>query len=512
LLSHKLLMKRSPTQSVLVLLLLALCVPKTWAQTSSDQNAGGAPPPATGLDTTTQMSENPPLSGLDQPSFEPGFGTRSYLAPKVELSEGIDSNGLGNFSKANITENTRALGSLDLQKLWKLHPLDIDYVGGVDWYNGSNGHAYQVHSLSATQRFLWRTGQLAVRDSFSYLPEGAFGFGSFGGAGAFGAGGFGGGVGGGSGTGIFSNSSYGVIGTQVSNMAIADITQFLSPRSSVVLTGAYGLTDFLSTPKSASFCPANVNCYFNSQEVIGQAAYNHQISRHDQIAFVYAYQQLHFPGTSAGSLNVDLWQIEIGHRISGKLDLLLGGGPEWVHRSQPQEEFLGTIPTGLPCTNTSVLLPCVVVKSSFITGSAQVSLRYRVSALTNFSLTYMRFVSSGSGFFGGAKTDTGRFNVNHTLGRHWTVLLDTGYSHNSALLDATSVATGGAASYNYWYFGGAAHRRLGRHFGLFGSYQYNAFAFGSSCSTASTGCGASSYGRNVLLIGLNWTPQPIRLD
>jgi hypothetical protein len=150
-----------------------------------------------------------------------------------------------------------------------------------------------------------------------------------------------------------------------------------------VLTGGFGLTDFLSTPKSASFCPANVSCYFNSQEVIGQAAYNHQISRHNQIAFVYAYQQLHFPGTSAGSLNVDLVQIEVGHRISGKLDLLLGGGPEWVHRSQPQEEFLGTIPTGLPCTNTSVLLPCVTVKSSFVTGSAQVSLRYRVSALTN---------------------------------------------------------------------------------------------------------------------------------
>jgi hypothetical protein len=504
-------MKRAATQPVLTLLLLTLCVPETWAQAPSDQSAAGVPPAATGLDTTTQMSENPPLSGLDQPSFEPGFGTRSYLAPKLELSEAVDSNGLDNFSTATVTESTRALGSLELQKLWKLHPLDVDYIGGVDWYNGANGRVYQVHSLAATQRFLWRTGQFAVRDTFSYLPEGAFGFGSFGGAGAFGAGSLPG-LGSGSGTGIFSNSSYGVIGTQVSNMAIADITEYLSPRSSMVLTGGFGLTDFLSTPKSASFCPANVSCYFNSQEVIGQAAYNHQISRHNQIAFVYAYQQLHFPGTSAGSLNVDLVQIEVGHRISGKLDLLLGGGPEWVHRSQPQEEFLGTIPTGLPCTNTSVLLPCVTVKSSFVTGSAQVSLRYRVSALTNFSLTYMRFVSSGSGFFGGAKTDTGRFNINHAFGRHWTGLLDTGFSHNSALLGATSIAAGAATSYSYWYFGGAAHRHLGRHLAVFGSYQYNAFAFGSGgCSASAAGCGAS-YGRNVLLIGLNWTPQPIRLD
>src|SRR5438270_2011000 len=199
-------MKRAATQPVLTLLLLALCVPKTWAQAPSDQSAAGAPPAATGLDTTTQMSETPPLSGLDQPSFEPGFGTRSYLAPKVEVSQSLDSNGLGNFSKGNITGNTRALGSLELQKLWKLHPLDVDYIGGVDWYNRANGGVYQVHSLAATQRFLWRTGQLAVRDSFSYLPEGSFGFGSFGGAGAFGAGGLGG-LGGGSGSGIFSNNS-----------------------------------------------------------------------------------------------------------------------------------------------------------------------------------------------------------------------------------------------------------------------------------------------------------------
>lgn len=506
---RKLAMKRS-AQPVLTLLLLVLCLPKSWAQTPSDQGAGGAPPAATGLDTTTQMSENPPLSGLDQPSFEPGFGTRSYLAPRVELSEAVDSNGLGNFSKSNFTESTRALGSLDLQKLWKLHPLDVDYVGGVDWYNGANGGAYQVHSLAATQRFLWRTGQLALRDSFSYLPEGSFGFGSFGGAGAFSAGGLGGqGLGGVSG-GIFSNSSYGVIGTQISNMAVADVTQYLSPRSSVVITGGYGLTDFLSTPRT-SFCPANTSCYFNSQEAIGQIAFNHQISRHDQIAFVYAYEQLHFPGTSAGSLNVNLWQIEYGHRLSGKLDFVIGGGPELVHRSQPEEE-IQNIPTGLPCLNTGSALSCVDVKSSFLTGSAQVSLRYKASARTNFSLSYMRYVSSGSGFFGGAKTDAARLSINHAAGRHWNVLLDTGYAHNSALLGVTSSAAGGATSYNNWYFGGAAHRKLGRHFAFFGSYQYNAFAFSSgSCSVTGTNCGAS-YGRNILLIGLNWIPQPIRLD
>ncbi len=504
-------MNRAATQSVLTMLLLAACVPDMRGQTPTDQNAAGAPPAATGLDTTTQMSENPPLSGLDQPSFEPGFGTRSYLAPKAELSESIDSNSIGIFSNSHSTETTRALGSLELQKLWKLHPLAVDYVGGVDWRTGAQGGVYQLHSLAATQRFLWRTGQFAVRDSFSYLPEGAFGFGSFGGVGAIGAGGLGGGgIAGSSGAGIFTSSTYGTIGTEVTNMAIADVTQYLSPRSAVILTGGYGLTHFLNTPKSASFCPTDVSCYFNSQEAIARAAFNHQISRHDQIAFVYAYEQLHFPGTSAGTLSVNLAQIEFGHRISGKLDLILGGGPEWVRRIQPEQEVLGN-PTGLPCTNTTPPFSCPKVKSSFITGSAQVSLRYRVSALTGVSLSYLRYVSSGSGFFGGAKTDTGRINLNHAFGRHWNAMLDTGYSHNSALLESTSIAAGSATSYSFWYFGAAAHRRIGRHFGAFGSYQYNAFVFGSGGCVGSSGCGAS-YGRNILLIGLNWTPQPIRLD
>ena len=79
-----------------------------------------------------------------------------------------------------------------------------------------------------------------------------------------------------------------------------------------------------------------------------------------------------------------------------------------------------------------------------------------MSARTNLSLSYLRYISSGSGFFGGAKTDTARFTVNHTFGRLWNTLLDTGYSHNSRLLGATAVAAGGAANYNYWYFGAAA--------------------------------------------------------
>jgi hypothetical protein len=515
-------MNRLAIQIAFALLLLVALAHRTSAQVSGGQNTSGAAPAATGLDTTTQMTENPPLSGLDEPTFEPGYGARSYLAPKAEVSESVNSNATNEFSNTNITTTSRALGSVELQKLWKMHPLAVDYVGGVDWYNGPRSHVYQVHSLAATQRFLWRTGQFALRDSFSYLPEGAFGFGSFGGAGgASGGGGFGGGGLGGGGVtggtgGIFTNGQFGSVGTQprITNMAIADVSQYLSPRSSMVLSAGYGLTHFLNNPQTSS-CASTAGCYFNSQETILQAGYNRQISRQNQVSVVYAFEELHFPTSSAGTLNVNMLQLLFGHRISGKLDFLIGGGPEWVHRSQSEEELvtpIGTFPLGLPCLHPTVLTPCVVVKSSFLTGSARASLRYHWSARTELLLTYLRYISPGSGFFGGANTDVVRFAATHSLARRWNVTADTGYSRSSRLLTATASIAAGSANYHYWYVGGGVHRQLGRYFGAFASYQYNAFGFGSNgCTGTSSVCGRS-YGRNVGLIGLHWTPHPIRLD
>ncbi len=498
-------MNRLAAQIGLILLLTAAFASSALAQAGSDQNSGAAPV-ATGVDVTTQMTENPPLSGLDEPTFEPGYGARSYLAPKAELSESVGSNASNNFSGTNVTTTSRALGSVELQKLWKIHPLALDYVGGVDWYNGPNSRVYQVHSLAATQRFLWRTGQFALRDSFSYLPEGAFGFGSFGGSGgAYGSGGLGGGS--------FNNGQFGSIGTQprITNMGIADITQYLSPRNSIVLSAGYGLTHFLPNDRTTS-CVSGISCYFNSQETILQAGYNRQISRKTQLGLVYAFEELHFPAASAGSLNVNLLQLLLGHRITGKLDFVVGGGPEWVHRSQYEEELLGVVPTGLPCLNPSVLLPCKLVKNSFLTGSARVTLRYHWSARTDLLLTYLRYISPGSGFFGGASTDAVRFAVSHSLARRWTVVVDTGYSSNSRLLAATASVAAGTANYHYWYFGGGVHRQLGRYFSAFASYQYSAFGLGSNgCSSAAPNCGRS-YGRNVGMIGLHWTPRPLRLD
>ena len=169
---------------LLVMLSASVCASLALAQDDSSASSAGAVPAAT-APAEQNNAENPPLSGLDQPVAEPAFGGRSYLVPGLQLSETADSNAaaISSSKKSHTTEITRALASADLQKIWRKYQFGLDYLGGGDFYAGplfaqGQQRLIQEHSLAAVQRILWRTGQLAIRDSFDYLPEGSFGFGS----------------------------------------------------------------------------------------------------------------------------------------------------------------------------------------------------------------------------------------------------------------------------------------------------------------------------------------------
>lgn len=502
------------TLAVHTVLLILLCASASTlgrAQDGNEQGAGssGAAPAATGLDTTAQQSENPPLSGLDEPSFEPKFVARSYLVPKVQVSESVDSNGSGGSSSNHpISTATRGLGSVMLQKLWKTHPLDLDYVGGVDWYHTQTAKTYQLHSGDADQSFLWRTGKLSLRDSFTYLPEGTFGANSFGGVGGFAGGLPTGGIGGG-GSAAFGNGQFGSLGFQprITNMSIVDITQYLSPRNSLVLAGGYGWTDFLNNPQG----------YTNSQMTVGDLGFSRLLSKQDQLAVQYSYQQFHFPRTGSGTFNAHDWQAVYGHRISGKLDFRVGGGPQWLRLNQCETQapvFVGNVLTGftqVPCSSTPSGFPVTTVTRSYWTWSAQAAMNYRASARSSMQLNYSHGINPGSGIFSGAETDSVRFSFNHSLTRRWSALTDVGYSRSSQVLSGSSSLTSGAHSYSYWYTGGALRYQLGKQWGAFASYQYDDFQFGSSFQCSGPSC-SRGYGRHVGLIGLDWTPRPIRLD
>jgi hypothetical protein len=140
--------------------------------------------------------------------------------------------------------------------------------------------------------------------------------------------------------------------------------------------------------------------------------------------------------------------------------------------------------------------------------SGRASLRYRFPR-SSVGLSYERLNTNGSGFFLGATSDVVRLSVARSLSRLWDVNGDVGYSRNGQLLPA-GIAGVAAQSYQYMYAGGAAHRQLGRYFGLFFSYQFNDIRFDSSFCTTGP-CGNTSQ-RHVATVGLDWRPRPIRLD
>ena len=522
-------MKKS--YSIYVLLFVAIALASGWTQADSSQQPADtaqqptAPAPAIGSDSTPAQSiENPPLSSLDQPALEPGLSSRSYLLPGIHVLDTADTDLSGSVvGKDPVRSVTRALGSLQLEKLWKNNELSIDYAGGAALYENFSRTAAQIQALNLEQRMRWRTGQLSFRDSFSYLPEGTFGYGAFGGQGGYDLGGFGhlGGIediGGGA---FFSAGQYGTLGQnpRVTNTSLVELTELLNPRSSFTLTGSYGFTDFTDNsggcpPSSASCCPpvgscgpptstfcqpaANCclppagailapGCLINSHQFAAQGGYNYQLNRRDQVSLVYGFQDFSFPVTSLGSFTTNHVHVLYGHRITGRMDLQLGGGPQVTEIKQ----------TGAASIRQ-------------ITGTGRASLRYRFPR-TTLSASYDRLSTNGSGFFGGATTNIARLAVTHPLSRLLTLNGDVGFAHNTRLLPSS--IPGAPNSFQDEYFGFGLRRLFGRYMDGYLTYQFSDLNFNVPiCPTADpTACGRSSQ-RHTIIIGLDWHPRPIRID
>jgi hypothetical protein len=447
--------------------------PEVGAQTPTQ------PAPAFGQDTPAQQAtENPPLSGLDEPVFEPGSDVKNYIQPGLQVSESMDTNAAGDFSNAQVRSVTRVLGSLAIQRIWGRFDAGMDYVGGAGFYTRSIG-TRQVHSLDSFGRTFWRTGHLTLRNNFSYLPEGAFGFGSYGGVGGFPFGGAlgGGGVGGfGGALHFFGVGQLGTLGNEphLTNLSTIDIAQHISPRSSVTFTAGYGIGHFTEDSQNL----------VDSRQTAVQVGYNYVLSRKDQIGVLYGYQHFQFPG-GGNTFNTHLAHFMYGRAISGRMSFVIAAGPQVTELRDP-----------------------LFGNTNRITGSGRVSLHYRFPK-TNFALVYSRYNTTGSGFFAGAESDIIRVDVTHVLGRRYEGFADVGYSRNKRLQDSFLGAD--AAHFNSIYAGAGIHRELTREWRLFLAYQFADVSFDDSFCAGDPACSRSGQ-RHVVTIGLGWRPRPIRLD
>ena len=182
-----------------------------------------------------------------------------------------------------------------------------------------------------------------------------------------------------------------------------------------------------------------------------------------------------------------------GHRISGRMNLILGAGPQFTQFSA----------TG---------------GGLHISAAGRALLDYQFTK-TTFHASYVHFITSGSGFFAGADSDIVRVSAWRPLRRRWDGFTDIGYSRNSRELPETCVisSTGetcpgvSANVYKYAFAGAGMSRNFGRQFRAYFSYQFNYLTFDNSFCGATGDCNRISQ-RHVGTIGLDWTPRPWRID
>jgi hypothetical protein len=511
----------SKLHGILTLGMIACALSGAWAQDSSTPPSTEAPPqsepqqpaPAYGQENAPPaISENPPLTGLDLPSLEPHAAPLSYLQPGATISESADSNAGIGLGGQSFTSVTRALGSLELKRLWSHYDLALDYIGGVGYYSLRGQGFRSLQQMDIDQKITWKRGELSLRDTFSYLPEGNFGA-SYGSMGSQGIGSLGN-----TSFGMISNgAALGTLGLapRVLNVSIADISENLTPKSAVTAAVGYAFTHFYGNDFSGA-------SFIGSSQTSVQLGYNRSLTSHTQIALEYGYQGFDFSvlGTAFHSHVI---QGMYGHRISGRMDLLVGAGPQITFIDT--QSAVCSDPTIQPilCTLFGDTLNPITVKNTKLGVAAQARLRYKFPT-TTMALSYQRFETSGSGLFAGAQSDIVRLSATRRLSRVWTGMADIGYSRNERVQPLSADQLSGCTTassqdvcpandaqvYSYGFVGGSLQRAFGRTLHGYVSYQFNKLAFDRSfCDNG--GCNRIS-NRNVVTFGLDWTPRPIRID
>ena len=449
------------------------------AQDSSPSQPATPPAPAFGQNAPVLSPENPPVSGLDEPTLELRTASRSFISPALQVSESADTNGANQLGNSSVQSVSHVLGALDLQQFWPKSDLFLEYLGGGAFYaSPSEARQMQAAGLEVVTR--WRTGQVKLRDSFSYLPDGSFqsGYGGNPGLGIANAG-MGGGLPG------FGHGAIGSVGNipRLANTAILDVVQAVNPVSAITVAGAFSNSHFYDPSKPLTF--------LNGDQYTVEGGYSHLFSRHDQIGVIYGFQLFQFPQVSGGEIYDHIVNVRWSHTITGRLSLIAGAGPQYTDLQRGGE-----------------------LKRWSVSARAQLRYKFAHSLLI---AAYERFTSPGSGFFAGTETQAARLAYTRPMGRTWTVYADVGYSHNKKLQNipcssAPPVGACNASSYDEGSAGVVLRKHLGRSYDFFSAYRFTDVAFNAPPGLGgSLGTGRIAH-RHIGSIGVEWHPRPTRIE
>ena len=456
--------------------------------TAQDNSQSGAiPAPAFGQSAPVLNPENPPVSGIDEPGLDMKKASRSFISPAIQVGEAADTNENSQLGFSKVQPVSFVLGALDLQKFWPKTDVFLEYLGGGAFEVQPKYNVRQIQAVGFEGITRWRTGYVEVRDAFNYLPNGtldvstaegmpglgiAFGVGS--GEGAPGIMRFGGG-----------NEAVGNV-ERIANTAVANIVQALSPRSAVTILGAFGNSHFFDSCAQTSGSQS-VTCLINSDQTSVEGGYSRLVSRRDQLAAVFAYQLFRFPYNTGGELHNEVFNVRWSRTISGRMRFVVGAGPQHTNLQY------GT-----------------VQNSWSLSGRALLHYQFE---RTSLMLSWIKYTSSGFGYYAGADSQLARLSLKRSIRRRYDLTAFFGYARNQRLQTATA-ADFGFKTDNEGTAGIILRKHYGRTYDLFAAYTFNDSAFdvsGVPPTSSPLGTGTQER-RHRGVIGLEWHPKPSRIE
>jgi len=410
-----------------------------------------------------------PLTGMQNATLGLPEIRHSYWVPGLQFSSNALSNSYGQSSGSNWSANNYFIGNLSLLEAWSRATLAVNYSGGgFISTNSQQGNGF-YQQLALSQNFQTGRWLIQILDQFSYIPQSSFGFGGGTNLGIPGVGGsLGTTIPGLGGNYVPNQSVYGV-GASYNNSAALQATYALSRRSSVTLSGSYGILRFVEAGN------------YDSYTAVGSIGYNYALSRNDTVGLVYRFSSYQFPGNPQ-AYGSSVMNVAYGRKVTGHLALRLFFGPE--------------------ITNYRIPLGSTSRTTGFFT-SANLTYGFHRGA---FTLGYIHGLSGGSGVLIGSNLDQVTASASRNLTRVWTGNLNFGYSRNSPVGGTT---TTGYPSYDDWFLGGGVSRPIGRNFNFAVAYTATIGNYsGTGCT--GTGCNTSNT-YSTVTVNFQWHPRPFVL-
>lgn len=472
---------------------LASSISAARAQESAsphDSSSSAPYPPLSSIPSGDQETEKTPTGQIPssqeaRPDTRPLTGAQNLtlgsfptahcvLVPSIRVTSLLDKNGLDATNSGKISSLTNLFGSLAWQRSSRRSQMTLNYAAGGALSNSRNYPNSVINQLDFTDTLNWRRWALLLSDQLSYLPESAFGFSPGVGFGPLGGLGLGGGFPGNP-TSLQpllvpNQSILTPHGSRISNAFVTQANYQLSPRSTIVALGSYGILRFLGSG------------LLDSSDTIFQAGYNYALTRRDTLGVLYRFGAFRYSNFDQ-AIDDHVVQLAYGRRVTGRLAFQLAAG-EGVDRLQGPGQN----------TRTRTL------------WNLDGSLHYQFR-LTYLALSFDHYVTGGSGVLAGAETSQVQTTVGRSLSRNWQGSFNFGYANNQSLSGARLASA--AHSFNTWYGSVQFGRQLGHSTAMF--FAYNLQLQGGNAPICSRGGCGSSLVRHQISVGLSWHPRPIAI-